>query len=204
MSAKENYNTVYEIRKLNAIDLCKKTGGMKSFSKKIDANYLYITRTIGSKSTQNIGDETARKIEKSFELPHGWLDNEHSDDKTDSINIYNIEDIPSMDIPLTKIIISSYGALNPYGIVINNSSYEPTIKNGTIIIFSSDVENLKPGDLVLVSYKILAHTHSTPILRYYYNYNNLTTFQPLNLNDEMDSPKNYVIHGNSKLILQEP
>ncbi len=52
-------------------------GGNSSFATMIDREPTQTSRFMGDGATKNIGDSMARHIEKCFDLPVGWLDQEH-------------------------------------------------------------------------------------------------------------------------------
>lgn len=73
-----NYMTSDEIRRKNMRDLAEKAGSKAKFSRKADIPAQLVQNYIGKNPTKSIGPEIARKAEAAFELPRGWLDNDHS------------------------------------------------------------------------------------------------------------------------------
>ncbi len=69
--------TIHDIRRSNARKLRDGVGGNSSFATMIDREPTQTSRFMGDGATKNIGDSMARHIEKCFDLPVGWLDQEH-------------------------------------------------------------------------------------------------------------------------------
>ena len=70
--------TISDIRRDNARQLAEKCESKQEFSARIDRESTQVSRFIGKNPTKNIGDSLARHIEKCFNLPTGWMDNDHS------------------------------------------------------------------------------------------------------------------------------
>ncbi|WP_330926316.1 hypothetical protein [Candidatus Sororendozoicomonas aggregata] len=69
---------INEIRRHNARLLADQFKTLSGFADYIDRSQTYVSRFIGRNPTKGIGNKIARKIEKSFDKPHGWLDTLHS------------------------------------------------------------------------------------------------------------------------------
>ncbi|MBT0721095.1 LexA family transcriptional repressor [Rosenbergiella collisarenosi] len=66
--------TIKEIRRGNARNLRDVTGGNSFFAERIDREATQTSRILGNNPTKNIGEDLARHIERCFDLPEGWLD----------------------------------------------------------------------------------------------------------------------------------
>lgn len=71
-------NAIDDIRRENARILVEQIGSQAAFSRKIERQPTQVNRFIGSNYTNNIGDSMARHIEKCFNLPSGWLDQDRA------------------------------------------------------------------------------------------------------------------------------
>lgn len=58
----------------NARWLAAKVGGQSKFAARIERDVSFVSQLIGKNPKRSIGNETAKVIEQSFGLPHGWLD----------------------------------------------------------------------------------------------------------------------------------
>jgi hypothetical protein len=66
--------TIYEIRRENARWLAQQCGGAKKFADLLDLAEARVSHLIGKTPSKNIGNKAARKIERAFDRPEGWLD----------------------------------------------------------------------------------------------------------------------------------
>lgn len=71
-----------EIRAANLRKLITEHGSIANLSQLVDTNPSYISQILSDKHPATVGDKLARKIEQSLGKPHGWLDREHSDQRT--------------------------------------------------------------------------------------------------------------------------
>lgn len=71
------YEDITNIRRENARMLAKEVGGPAEFGRRVAMADSQITHLIGAKKTKNIGSIIARRIEKAFGKPTGWLDTYH-------------------------------------------------------------------------------------------------------------------------------
>jgi plasmid maintenance system antidote protein VapI len=73
--------TVNEIRLSNARALSK--SGPAEFARTIESTTQQVNQFMGPNPTRNIGNAIARRIEKAFDKPTGWLDIEHEGDQSE-------------------------------------------------------------------------------------------------------------------------
>lgn len=66
-----------EIRRENARLLADQCGGVRRFAERIDRSESQASQIIGRTPTRNIGPAVARRLERIFDKPHGWLDVPH-------------------------------------------------------------------------------------------------------------------------------
>jgi hypothetical protein len=69
--------TSEDIRRENARKLSIEVGGQAEFGRRVSMSDSQVTQILGEKKTKNIGSLIARRIEKAFDKPHGWLDVYH-------------------------------------------------------------------------------------------------------------------------------
>lgn len=97
--------TISEIRRNNAKTLAAKCDGNQAFSARIDRESTQVSRFIGKNPTKNIGDALARHIEECFNLPIGWMDNDHnktSEEIREEGASYNVDPFPLVPIYTIK------------------------------------------------------------------------------------------------------
>ena len=66
------------IRLINLRALIKKAGGPAEAARKLDMDDSQLSQIAGKNPVRNIGATLARRIEKAFHRPEGWLDVPHS------------------------------------------------------------------------------------------------------------------------------
>lgn len=71
---------VTETRRINLIAIIERSQKKKAaLSEQIGVSASYLSQITSTKNPANIGSQMARKIEDSFELPHGWMDTHHDE-----------------------------------------------------------------------------------------------------------------------------
>lgn len=65
---------VKEIRRLNLEYLIASVGSIKKLADIVDSDPNYVSQIKNKNANKTMGDRFARKIEKSFQKPHGWMD----------------------------------------------------------------------------------------------------------------------------------
>ena len=68
-----------ELRRENARKLASGKGGKADFARIVSMEPSQVSQLIGPNPSKNIGNSIARRIERAYELPEGWLDAEHPD-----------------------------------------------------------------------------------------------------------------------------
>jgi hypothetical protein len=69
---------IYKTRKANLRLLIDKWGGVTSLAKKLGHNNpSYLSQLTGPRSSRDISERAARKIEEALDLKLGWLDADH-------------------------------------------------------------------------------------------------------------------------------
>ena len=71
-------NTSSSIRLANLRNLIKRAGGPADAARKLDMDDSQLSQIAGKTPIRNIGATLARRIEKAFKRPEGWLDVPHS------------------------------------------------------------------------------------------------------------------------------
>ena len=69
----------YEVRRLRLIELRDREcgGNTSELARRLDRNPTYVLRMLypaGKEGKKRIGDDLIEVIDKTFKLPHGWLD----------------------------------------------------------------------------------------------------------------------------------
>jgi SOS-response transcriptional repressor LexA len=70
---------VKDIRRKNLRALARAIGGVTQLAKHLGKTQSQISHLIGTNPVKNIGDRFASHVEKIFDKPTGWLDQEHYD-----------------------------------------------------------------------------------------------------------------------------
>jgi hypothetical protein len=73
---------VKEIRKIKFRRLAESAPSKAAFAEKIDTAPAYVSQILSSspKNPRNIGDKIARRIEKIYKKPRGWMDTFQDED----------------------------------------------------------------------------------------------------------------------------
>lgn len=75
--------TVYDIRRANLLRLVNEAGGQAALAERIETNPVYVNQLVrGAPDSRTgrprqIGDAIARRLERTFGKPHGWMDSAH-------------------------------------------------------------------------------------------------------------------------------
>lgn len=68
---------VKEIRRKNLRALARTVGGVTQLAERLEKSQSQISHLIGTNPVKNIGDRFAAEVEKIFNKPTGWLDQNH-------------------------------------------------------------------------------------------------------------------------------
>ena len=88
---------VKEVRRLNLEYLIAVIGSIKAFSDLVDTDANYISQLKNGNSNKKMGDKFARKLEKAFEKPVGWMDKLQVS-KDDNVGHLNDEDLLTLAV----------------------------------------------------------------------------------------------------------
>lgn len=155
--------TINEIRRDNARKLRDGAGGNTSFAAMIDRDPTQTSRFMGNGATKNIGDDMARHIEKCFNLPTGWLDQEHQ-----TTNVSKVLDVSNTNKTFTLVPVISWvqaGAWTEAGYtevdlsVTENYPCPVACSPMTYIlrvIGDSMITEYSPGDMIFVDPEVAA------------------------------------------------
>lgn len=84
---------IHQIRLANTLRLLDETKlKRKDLSEKAEIGYSLLSQYIGKNPTKNIGDEVAERIEKAFDKPKGYLDQNFELDSMSSSKLKIVED----------------------------------------------------------------------------------------------------------------
>lgn len=75
--AKGKSMTIENIRLANMRMLAAEVGGQSRFGERVGMSRQLVSNYIGKTPVKHIGSDLARKVERIFDKPHGWLDREH-------------------------------------------------------------------------------------------------------------------------------
>lgn len=68
---------VKDIRRKNLRALARSAGGVTKLAKRLEKSQSQISHLIGTNPIKKIGDKIAAHVERVFNKPHGWLDQNH-------------------------------------------------------------------------------------------------------------------------------
>lgn len=88
---------VKEVRRLNLEYLIAVIGSIKALSDLVDTDANYISQLKNGNSNKKMGDKFARKLEKAFEKPVGWMDKLQVS-KDDNVGHLNDEDLLTLAV----------------------------------------------------------------------------------------------------------
>lgn len=152
--------TIKEIRRENARKLRDGVGGNSSFATQIDREPTQTSRFLGGNPTKNVGDDLARHIEKCFDLPTGWLDQEHQ--ATNVVDLSKKQDVSDTNLTIHMVPVISWvqaGAWTEIGYCEVDLSVAETfpcpVPCGPMtyilrVIGDSMIEEYSPGDMIFV------------------------------------------------------
>ena len=63
-----------QIREENLRGLVVLAGSQTAVAKKADTDPAYLSQILGDKAKRYIGDALARRLERAFDKPEGWMD----------------------------------------------------------------------------------------------------------------------------------
>ncbi|MBK5146033.1 LexA family transcriptional regulator [Budviciaceae bacterium BWR-B9] len=149
--------TINEIRRDNARKLRDGAGGNTYFAALIDREPTQTSRFMGDNPTKNIGSDMARHIEKCFDLPRGWLDQEHQ-----TTNVAKISNVSNTDNDIRTVPVISWiqaGAWKEIGyaeVDLNlTENYPCPVPCGPLtyilrVIGDSMIDEYRPGDMIFI------------------------------------------------------
>lgn len=82
-----------QTRRTNMQLLIEKEQSKAAFARKVGTDPAYVSQILSDKTRAEIGDTFARKIEKAYNLPHGWMDNVQAQNKSESAGTELIESV---------------------------------------------------------------------------------------------------------------
>lgn len=171
--------TSSSIRLENFRELITKAGGPAEAARKLDMDDSQLSQIAGKHPSRNIGTSLARRIEKAFRRPEGWLDMPHSQlllpQRRADKNVSPARDL-QREVPLISWVqagqwsdlednfqpgdaekwIATYAkvskhafALRVVGDSMTNPSGAPSFPEGTVIIVDPE-RAAQPGKFVVV------------------------------------------------------
>ncbi|MFA0496002.1 LexA family protein [Vibrio sp. 10N.222.54.B11] len=121
--------TAEDIRRENARSLAQKVGGTTAFADKIDRSTTQASRFMGKGATRAIGPRIARHIEKSFNMPEGWLDTDHTEeDLKDASTLFTSTQTRRVPI-LSHVQAGSWGKIDSKDIIYEELDWQTTSSN---------------------------------------------------------------------------
>lgn len=170
--------TSSSIRLENFRELIKKAGGPAEAARKLDMDDSQLSQIGGKHPTRNIGPSLARRIEKAFRKPEGWLDMPHAQlalQQRSDRNVSPARDLQH-EVPLISWVqagdwnnlvdtfqpgdaerwVATYAkvskhafALRVVGDSMTNPTGAPSFPEGTVIIVDPE-RAAQPGKFVVV------------------------------------------------------
>ena len=170
--------TASSIRLDNLRELIKKAGGPSEAARKLDMDASQLSQIAGKHPIRNVGTTLARRIEKAFRKPEGWLDVPHSQGLLQNRTERNVAPARDLqrEVPLISWVqagdwnnlvdafqpgdaerwVATYAsvsrhafALRIIGDSMTNPSGAPSFPEGTIIIVDPE-RSAQPGKFVVV------------------------------------------------------
>ncbi len=89
---------IKQIRRGNMLALIEREPSKAAFARKVGTDPAYISQILSTKTKAEVGNDLARAIEAAYELPHGWMDQEHG---------------RVADSPVEPDLIAAWGLLTP-------------------------------------------------------------------------------------------
>jgi SOS-response transcriptional repressor LexA len=185
--------TSSDIRLANLRELIRKAGGPAEAARKLDMDDSQLSQVAGKHPSRNIGTSLARRIEKAFRKPEGWLDMPHAQLALQERADRNVA--PARDLQRTVPLISwvqagdwnnlvdtfqpgdaerwiaTYAkvskhafALRVVGDSMTNPSGAPSFPEGTIIIVDPE-RAAQPGKFVVVRQNVDTETTFKQLVR---------------------------------------
>jgi hypothetical protein len=106
------YKDIYLIRRDNLILLAERYTNYTELKSILGISSSYLSELVSKNLKKKISDNTARMIEEAAELPHGWMDNDHTtkEENIKRIPVYNIDQVSKKEpVPYKHIAISISG-----------------------------------------------------------------------------------------------
>lgn len=162
MQSNAYMKTINEIRRENARKLRDGVGGNSYFANLIDREPTQTSRFLGENATKNIGEDMARHIEKCFDLPQGWLDQEHQ-----TTNVAAPKDVMDTELKIQLVPVISWvqaGAWTEIGYsevdMSVAESYPCPVPCGPMtyilrVIGESMSDEYKPGEMIFVDPEVV-------------------------------------------------
>lgn len=153
---KDSYKDIYCIRRDNLILLSERYTSYSELKNILGISSSYLSELVSKDLKKKISDHVARNIESAAELPHGWLDNDHTSKKNDlkRIPVVDIESLSlTPPIPYKFITISiSNEYICDFCVEIGSHLENPLLPNGTIALFKNvtDFRFLRNGDIIIL------------------------------------------------------
>lgn len=159
------FNSVYQNRYEHLRDIIERQGGQSAVAEKLEVSKQYINLIGSEKTTKTIGNKMARKIETTFGLPIGSIDQELGSKRTDidenTVNVPLLNAVVSMgsgattqwaeetvqNIRFSKRWLrhnteaSSFAALAI--VTARGDSMTPTFEDGAILLVDTSITQLK-------------------------------------------------------------
>lgn len=131
---------VYEMRRERLRELIRVHGGPKQIGLKAGyTNASFIVQMAGPNPTREVTEQTARRIEAAYKLPHGWLDGEG----------------PGLSVPATPVLTPA-GFAAPQ--ITPSQNFRPVAINGPLLaqivttLATGGVPPAKIGDATALAY----------------------------------------------------
>lgn len=156
--------------------ISEQEGGRGAFALKLSMSYPLVSNYIGKNPSKQIGSKLARKIENVYNLPHGWMDKEHSAAHQKTIPLIDNATLEPMQpkIPLISTVAAgNWGQLldlhavgdaiewvstskpprrNTFALRVQGDSMMPRFEHGAIITVEPD-EVVQHGRYVVAKRK---------------------------------------------------
>ena len=155
--------TIIAVRLANARALSQQVGGQSRFADRLNMSRQQASHIIGSTPHKGIGHTMARRIEAAFEVPMGWLDQDHTlpaESAGDSVDLPHLSRVASEAtdaIPRTdgeavesirvskrwlRLNVAASAFVHLAIVTCRGDSMEPTMIDGSVLVIDRGVSSV--------------------------------------------------------------
>lgn len=149
---------IRHVRRENMRFLVEKAGSQTEFARRVGTSAAYVSQVLSEKSRGDVGNRFAVAIEKAFDLKTGWLDDDHSEDRSKK-GVSLLSDAEVVEIPNMLNVRADKREFVPcqvepknrtFAYKITSDQMQPIIPAAAVLICEPDFEPA-PGDIVIIA-----------------------------------------------------